>query len=76
MKQFIKVLQRDGPSYTYLINIMSGISIGKLKAGVFDGPQIRKLMNDPDFENIMNVIFHAKSVDFICPSFEKLSWKS
>ena len=50
MKQFIKALQRDGPSFTYLINIMSGISIEKLKAGVFDGPQIRKPMNDPDFE--------------------------
>ena len=50
---------------------MSGISIEKLKAGVFDGPQIRKLMNDPDFENIMNVTERKA-----CPSFEKLSWKS
>ena len=44
---------------------MSGISIEKLKAGVFDGPQIRKLMNDPDFENIMNVIEGKAWISFV-----------
>ena len=28
---------------------LSESSLEKLKAGIFDGPQIRKLVNDPDF---------------------------
>ena len=31
-----------------------GLTIEKLKAGVFDGPQIQKLMNDANFYNFMN----------------------
>ena len=30
------------------------MTIEKIKAGVFDGPQIRKLMNDEDFIGSMN----------------------
>ena len=28
----------------------------KLKAGIFDGPQIRQLIRDPEFENSMNEV--------------------
>ena len=28
----------------------------KLKAGIFDGPQIRQLIRDPEFENSMNKV--------------------
>ena len=28
----------------------------KLKAGIFDGPQIRQLISDPDFEKSMNKV--------------------
>ena len=31
-----------------------GLTIEKLKAGIFDGPQIQKLMNDANFYNFMN----------------------
>ena len=33
---------------------MPGISAEKLKAGIFDGPQIRELVKDPEFVNSMN----------------------
>ena len=31
-----------------------GLTIKKLKAGIFDGPQIQKLMNDANFYNFVN----------------------
>ena len=33
-----------------------GPTIEKLKAGIFDGPQIQKLMNDANFCNFMNPV--------------------
>ena len=35
MKQFVKALQLDGPTFTYLVNIMSGISIENWKQVYF-----------------------------------------
>ena len=33
-----------------------GLSLEKLKAGVFDGPQIRQLIKDQDFKNSMDEV--------------------
>ena len=35
---------------------MPRLTIEKLKAGIFDGPQIRELIRDADFENSMNEV--------------------
>ena len=42
--------------FLYLCQAFPGLSIEKLKAGVFDGPQIRQLIKDTEFENSMNEI--------------------
>ena len=54
MKQFVKALNRDGLCFGYLIRKFPGISMGKLKAGIFDGPQIRQLIKDPEFTAAMS----------------------
>ena len=54
MKQFVKALEKDGDCFKYICRKFPGLSIEKLKAGVFDGPQIRKLMDDAKFFNFMN----------------------
>ena len=54
MKQFVKALSTESDCFKYLCNAFPGITIEKLKAGIFDGPQIRKLMNDRDFIKSMN----------------------
>jgi hypothetical protein len=54
MKQFVKALNHDGPCFTYITQKMHGLSMEKLKAGIFDGPQIRQLINDPGFIGVMN----------------------
>ena len=43
----------------------------KLKAGIFNGPQIRQLIRDPKFENSMNEV----ELEGICSGSEELSWQ-
>ena len=54
MKQFVKSLNREGDCFRYLENKFPSISDAKLKEGIFDGPQIRKLLNDDKFTDSMN----------------------
>ena len=53
MKQFVRVLGTKRPSLKYLCNKFPSLSYDKVKSGIFVGPQIRKLMLDSDFENVM-----------------------
>lgn len=51
MKNFVKALDRDGQAFEYLRRIFPRMSHSKIKEGVFDGPQIRKVMKDKNFES-------------------------
>ena len=42
-----------------------GLSNKKLKAGIFYGPQIRKLIKDPNFQHSMNKIELASWLSFV-----------
>ena len=54
MKQFVKALNKDGDCFKYICTKFPGSTIEKLKACIFDGPQIRTLINYCDFPNYMN----------------------
>ena len=54
IKQFVKALEEDCNCFKYICMKFPGLTIEKLKAGIFDGPQIRKLINDANFCNFMN----------------------
>ena len=47
MKQFIKALDRDGKCFSYVCHAFPALSHEKIKAGIFDRPQIRTLIKDP-----------------------------
>ena len=47
---------KDGDRFTYLCQAFPGLTMEKLKSGIFDGPQIRELLRDPKFENSMNEV--------------------
>ena len=49
MKQFVKALDKDGSCFKYLCDKFPALTNEKIKAGVFDGPQIRQLLNDQQF---------------------------
>ena len=62
MKQFVKALDKNGGCFKYLCRFFPGLSLEKLKAGIFDGSQIRKLISDPNFtKNMTDVELSAWS---------------
>ena len=40
IKQFVKVLHNDGDTFKYICRLFPTLTIEKLKAGIFDGPQM------------------------------------
>lgn len=54
MKQYVKALNKEGACFQYICTTFPSLSYEKTKAGVFDGPQIRKLIRDPQFTSSMN----------------------
>ena len=53
MKHFVKALPQEGDTFTYLCRKFPGLSHAKIKEGVFVAPDIRKLMNDENFESCL-----------------------
>ena len=64
MKHFVKALAKDGDCFRYICMIFPGLSIEKSKAKVFDRPQIRKLINEANFCNFMNLTELCASTAF------------
>jgi hypothetical protein len=56
MKQSVKALNKDGLCIEYIVHKLPGVTMKKLKAGIFDGPQITQLINDLHFIASMNEI--------------------
>ena len=54
MKELVKAFEKNGNCFKYICMKFPGPTIEKLKAGIFDGPQIQKLMNDTNFCNFIN----------------------
>ena len=72
MKQFVKAIDKVGQCFGYLWSSFAGLSEEKLKAGIFDGPQTRKMINDEDFIN--SILEEEKDawtafVDVVCNFF-------
>ena len=53
MKQFVKALPKQGECFRYLCGLFSGLYEAKLREGIFVGPDIRKLMTEPNFVDKM-----------------------
>ena len=54
MKNFVKAMDRKGKGFTFLQQKFSGVSLEKLMAGIFDGPQIWELMKDSTFDDALS----------------------
>ena len=65
MKQFVKALDKDGVCFNYIAKTFPGLSTEKLKADIFDGPQIRKLMQDQTFTARMAVAERAAWCSYV-----------
>lgn len=56
MKQFVKALNKDKDCFKYIQRKFPKKSDAKLKEGVFDGPEIRKLIRDENFVYSMTTV--------------------
>ena len=65
MKQFIKALDKTGDCFKYVCQKFPALSMEKLKAGIFDGPQIRTLIKDTVFVNHMSQIESEAWLSFV-----------
>ena len=53
MKQFVKALDVEGDCFQFIWKTFPGLSYDKIKAGVFDGTQIKMLMKRQSFSSWM-----------------------
>ena len=54
MKNFVKALDREGRGFASIHQQFQQKSMEKIKAGIFDGPQIRELIKDTSFDDAVN----------------------
>ena len=54
MKNFVKAMDREGRGFTFLQQKFPRITLGKLKSGIFGGPQIRELMKGSMFDDALS----------------------
>ena len=62
MKNYVKAMvkyNKEGEGLQYIKGIFSKVSEAKIKEGVFIGPQIRELFNDPNFKASLNSVEQA-----------------
>ena len=54
MKKFVKAFYKEGNAFIHLKYIFHIVSDAKLTEGIFNGPQIRELMKNDNFDRKMN----------------------
>lgn len=54
VKQFVKALNKDGDCFKHIEQMFPNTSDAKVKEGIFNGPDIRKMLRDPIFTTKMN----------------------
>ena len=64
MKQYVKALDKKEECFRYLKDQFPKLSDAKIAAKIFDGPQIRKMMNDSNFTNKMTPVEKAAWISF------------
>lgn len=52
-KNFVKALDKEGRALVYLRLIFPRLSVAKIKEGIFDGPQIRKVLKNENFFSLL-----------------------
>ena len=65
IKQFVKALCKEGNCFQYIKAAFPSVSEEKIKEVIFDGPQIRKLIKDPNFILSMNDVMQMHGKHFL-----------
>ena len=65
MKQFVKALDKEGNGLKYICRSFPALSTQKLKAGIFDGPQIPQMINDFSFLSYLNDVEASAWISYV-----------
>ena len=65
IKQFVKALDKEGPAFKFLQSLFPKLSEAKVKAGVFVGPQIKKIMKSEKFSDLLNAVENEAWKSFV-----------
>ena len=65
MKQFVKALETEGECFQHIITALPGLLFEKIRAGVFDGLQIRTIIRDDQFVAKMTTLERAAWLSFV-----------
>ncbi|CAK9816550.1 hypothetical protein ANTQUA_LOCUS8999 [Anthophora quadrimaculata] len=63
-KNFVTALNKENQAFAYLRTIFKSLSFAKIKEGVFDGQQIKKLLEDEEFGTYLS---SAETVLYLAP---------
>ncbi|KAF2369124.1 hypothetical protein FHG87_000132 [Trinorchestia longiramus] len=55
MKNFVKAMDKNGTAVQHLLHLFPALSSAKLKKGIFVEPQIREVLKDKDFEELLTL---------------------
>ena len=72
MKNFVKALAKQNSNgFEFLCEKFTELSQAQLKEGIFVGPQILEVFEDPEFENALNALelWAWHSFKWICSNF-------
>lgn len=71
MKNFVKAMNKEGEGFKYMKDLFPRLTSAKIKEGIFNGPQIRKIMKDEYFqEKLTNIEGNAwKAFRSVCENF-------
>ena len=71
--EFVKALNKEDNSFQYICSAFPGLSCEKVKAKVFDGPQVRQLINDQSFITFMTAM-EKRAWEVLVSVVKKLFW--
>ena len=66
IKKIVKALDIEKRSFVFLLQKFPRISEAKLTAGIFDVPQIRELLKNPNFDECMQDIERKAFIQVYC----------
>ena len=65
IKQFVKQLDTEGEAFKYIQQLFPKLSEAKIKAGVFVGPEVKRLINSIDFPELLSEVERTAWMYFV-----------
>ena len=66
IKQFVKQLDTEGEAFKYIQQLFPKLSKAKIKAGVFVGPEVKRLINSIDSTDFPELLSEVERTAWMC----------